>query len=276
VDASPAVVGMINSKTLIVSLIALGVSTASAQSAQKDTSSDNSRAVQPERPTVATHAFTVAPGFLEIETGGERDQFDARTTALNFPTVFKIGLAQRAQLSVNTPLTKPPGISAGLGDWSVGLKYRLTDDAPLLGAFAIQPSVKAATGDDMQGRGTGTTDISILAISSHKFAEYAMDLNVGYARHSDGMVPRSSTLWTASFGGPFAGSFGWVAECYGYPGTGGLFGQAPVVAVLGGPTFLAMESLAIDAGVTIPVHGPQPHAIYAGLVYNVGRIFQRR
>src|SRR5262249_27425600 len=153
---------------------------ASAQSAPvpKDTSSDNPRAVMPERPTVATHAFTVAPAYLEIETGGERDQFSPGSTGLGFPTVFKIGLAEHAQLSIGASLAKPHGVSIGVGDISVGIKYRLVDEAPIVGAFAILPSIKAPTGDDNLGRGTGTTDVSILAISSHKFGNYSMDLNV--------------------------------------------------------------------------------------------------
>jgi len=263
------------SKILIASLILVVSSASFAQStpAPKDTSSENPRAIMPERPTVATHAFTVSPAYLEIEAGLERDQFDPRNTGLGIPTVFKIGIADRAQLSINAPFTKPPGISAGVGDLSVGIKYRLVDDAPLVGAFAVLPSIKAPTGDENSGRGTGTTDFSVLAISSHKFGDYSMDLNVGYTHRSNGSSPSSATLWTASFGGPVAGKFGWTAECYGYPGTGGPFGQAPIVAVLAGPTLLAVETLAFDAGVIIPVKGPQPHAIYAGLVYNVGRIF---
>lgn len=69
------------------------------------------------------------------------------------------------------------------------------------------------------------------------------------------------------------GRFGWVFECFGVPGTGGRFGQAPTVAILAGPTLLAIQSLALDAGVNVPVRGPQPHALYAGLAYNVGPIF---
>src|ERR1051325_4189243 len=46
-----------------IALAALLASVASAQDAA------DPRAVQPERPTVATHAGTVAPAFLEIETG---------------------------------------------------------------------------------------------------------------------------------------------------------------------------------------------------------------
>jgi hypothetical protein len=136
--------------------------------------------------------------------------------------------------------------------------------------------VKAPTGNEDLGRGTGTTDVSILAISSHKFGDYSMDLNVGYTRRSHGSAPTSATLWTASFGGPLAGQFGWTAECYGYPGTGGPFGQAPIVAILAGPTVLAFETLAFDAGIIVPLHGPQPHAVYAGGVYNVGRIWPLR
>src|SRR5689334_22755332 len=116
---------MSHSKTLIASLlIACGADFASGQSTPAKDTSSNPRAVQPERPTVATHAFTVRPGYLEIETGGERDQFSPGETGLGFPTVFKIGLAERAQLSINVPVTKQPGGSAGIGDFSVGIKYR--------------------------------------------------------------------------------------------------------------------------------------------------------
>src|SRR5215212_1471105 len=63
-------------------------------------STRNPRAVQPERPTVATHAGTVAPGFLEIETAFELDRIARGSTTLLTPTVFKIGLSSNAQLSV--------------------------------------------------------------------------------------------------------------------------------------------------------------------------------
>src|SRR5690348_16334744 len=62
------------------------------------------RAVMPERPTVATHAYTVAPGYLEIETGGQWDRYDAGLHGFGVPTVLKFGLASHAQLSVFVPL----------------------------------------------------------------------------------------------------------------------------------------------------------------------------
>ena len=117
--------------------------------------------------------------------------------------------------------------------------------------------------------------MSLLAISSHKFGDVAIDINAGYTRRSgDGSsIPRDATQWTFSSGGPLAGAFGWVVECYGYPGTGGPAGQAPIVALLAGPTYLARAWLAFDAGLIVPLRGPQPRAFYAGAVYNVGRIW---
>jgi hypothetical protein len=253
-------------RTLIA--VAIGASSASAQESDP-------RAVQPERPTVATHAFTVSRGFLEIETGVERDRFDASSVGYTSPTFFKIGLAGRVQLGLSVPVSRPPGSQTGIGDLAAGLKWRFIDDAPIVGAFALLPVVKFATGSQTKGTGSGTTDASLLAISSHKFGAFALDLNAGYTRRSGNgsTAPRNATQWTVSTGGPFSGAFGWVAECYGYPGTDGAAGQAPIVAVLVGPTLLARAWLAFDTGVIIPVSGPQPRAFYAGLVYNVGRIW---
>lgn len=232
------------------------------------------RAVQPERPTVATHAGTVAPGFVEIETGVEHDRIDPGATAVFTPTVVKIGVGTHAQLNLFGAVTRPAGSTVGVGDVGAGIKWRLTDDVPVIGNFAVLPSIKLPTGSATAGRGTGTTDVSLLLISSHDFGGVAMDLNAGYTRRSgDGSVaPRDAMLWTASFGGNAVGRLGWVAECYGYPATSGPSGQGSIVALLAGPTLLLRPWLAFDAGLIVPLTGPQPHALYAGAVYNAGHL----
>lgn len=234
-------------------------------------------AVQPERPTVATHAGTVAPGWLEIETGAEADRFDDGTHGLGVPTLVKVGLFSHGQLSLGVPLVKVAGSSLGMGDLSAGIKWRLLDDAQVLGNFAVLPSIKFPSGSRTAGRGTGTTDLSILAISSHAFGPVSMDLNVGYTRRNgDGSnAPKNATLWTASFGFPVAGALGGTAELYGYPRTTGPAGQDGIVALLAGPTWLVAPYLAVDAGVIVPLAGPQPRALYTGLVWNVGRMWGR-
>jgi hypothetical protein len=231
-------------------------------------------AVQPERPTVATHAGTVAPGWLEIETGIESDRFEGGSRQLQNPNVLKIGLAQHAQLNIGLPLIQVPHSALGPGDASVGLKWRLLEHARLLGDFALLPTVKFSTGSASAGRGSGTTDFSLLAISSHSFGGTDMDINAGFThRGGDGAgAPVNSTLWAASIGFPIAAALGGVAELYGFPKTSGASGQPGIVALLTGPTYLAAPSLALDAGVIVPFTGPQPRALYAGLVWNVGRL----
>lgn len=229
------------------------------------------RAVQPERPSVATHAGTVAPGYAELETGVERDRVSDGSHAFQVPTVLKIGLASRAQLSLFLPASSATGVPFGVGDLAAGVKWRVLDSDGPLQRVALLPTVKFATGAD---RGTRTTDAGLLLIDSRTLGPASLDLNVGITRrsgHGD-TAPRSSTLWTGSLGIPVAGPVGWQLECFGYPGTHGAAGAAPVVAVLTGPTLGAWRTLALDAGVILPVEGPQPRAIYAGLVTNLGRL----
>ena len=101
-----------------------------------------------------------------------------------------------------------------------------------------------------------------------------MDLNLGMTwRSGDGtQAPRTSTLWAAAAGIPLRGAFGWALECYGLPGTSGPSGVAPIVAVLTGPTWVVLPELALDAGIIIPVSGPQARAAYLGVVTNIGRL----
>jgi hypothetical protein len=239
--------------------------------------STDPHAVQPERPTVATHAGTVAPGWAEIEVGGELDRYSDESRGGSAPLVLKLGLAPRLQLNVQMPVVRPPGTDTiGAGDLVVGLKWRLVDDARVVGDFAVVPLVKAPSGSSTSGTGSGTTDVGLLIISSHALGPIAMDLNAGYTRRSgDGTIaPRNATVWTASFGGPARGPIGWVAELYGFPSTSGPAGADAIVAVLLGPTFQTRTWLALDAGVIAPITGPQPRAIYAGGVWNIGRVWR--
>ena len=227
--------------------------------------------VQPERPSVATHASTVAPAYVEIETGVEHDRIDASTRADQIPTVIKIGIAPRVQLSVFAPLSSATGVAFGLGDIGIGVKVNLAKDHPWLSDVAILPQVKFSTGGV---RGTGTTDATLLLINSRKFGPVGVDFNVGVTRRSgdNSQVPRTSTLLAAASSIPVRGNLAFAVECFGYPGTGGPAGSAPIVGALFGPTFLVRPELAIDAGLIERIAGPQPRAFYFGLVANLGRL----
>lgn len=251
---------------LVVMLIVLGCASSLSPGSAPDP-----RAVQPERPSVATHAGTVAPGYVEIETGVETDRNPNHTHALQIPTVVKLGIAPRAQLSIVAPALRTTGSSLGLGDVGAGVKWRLTDGDGPLGRVAVLPSFTWSTGGD---RGTHTNAAGLLLIDSRAIGPVSLDLNVGLTRRGgDGTTaPRTATVWTASSAIPVAGAVGWQLECFGYPGTHGAAGNAPIVAILTGPTLGAWRSLAFDTGVILPLTGPQAKAWYVGAVANLGSV----
>jgi hypothetical protein len=236
----------------------------------------NPHAAQPERPTVATHAGTVAAGWLEFESGIELDHGSNPDHVATGLLVAKIGVASHLQLSLFGNVTRPSDNAGGVGDFAAGLKWRILDKHPLLGDFALLPSIKFPTGSVSRGSGSGTTDASLLLISSRDAGPVHIDLNAGYTfRGGSGVHPhRESWLWTASFSGAIAGSLQWTAELFGLPGTGGAAGSAPIVGLLAGPTYALREWLVFDVGGIVPVAGPQPRAFYAGAVVNVGRLWR--
>jgi hypothetical protein len=248
--------------------LTLAVRTAAGQGATSDP-----HAAQPERPTVATHAGTVAPGWAEFESGFEFDRGPGRARTNIFGTLAKFGAGPRVQFSVFVLASEPQGAAGGIGDVSTTLKWRLLDGDPVLGDVAVQPGLKLPTGSVARGTGTQTTDVSLLLISSRDAGRVHVDLNVGYTRRSGNgtNAPRQQWVWAASFGGALAGQTGWTAELFGYPGAGGVAGADPVTAILAGPTWTVRKWLVFDVGVIVPVAGPQPRAVYAGATYNVGR-----
>jgi hypothetical protein len=220
----------------------------------------------------------VAPGWAELEGGVELDGLDERTRTFSTPSNLKLGLAHRLQLNILASWIRNSGngsATSGVGDVTVGLKWRTAEGSRVLGRFAILPSMKLPTGSLSRGTGTGTTDAGLLLISSHSLGRVDMDANVGYTRRSGNgsKAAKEFTLWAVSAGSPVIGALGWVGEIYGYPGTSGPAGAAPIVALLTGPTVQPHPWLALDAGIIIPVSGPQPTSLYAGFVWNVGRLW---
>ena len=273
----PTTAGARRGALAMLAAVAWTAGAAAIAGAQQDTVKKTSpHDAQPERPTVATHAGTVARGWIEIESGVERDRGPGDGRAVIGSLVTKIGLAPRVQFSIFTNVTAPGDVGAGFGDAAVGVKWRLLEDHPVLGDFAILPSVKFPTGSLDKGTGTGTTDASFLLISSRDVGPVHIDLNAGWTHRSGdgGDAPVNAWVWTASFGGVVDGPLGWTAEFYGYPGTGGAAGASPVVALLAGPTYAAKSWLVFDVGFITPIAGGQPRALYAGVTYNIGQVFR--
>lgn len=229
--------------------------------------------VQPERPSVATHAGTVAPGWIELEMGTTfaRGGDDARGTGV--PMVAKIGLAPRFQLAIGGAFVAPADGEAGVGDLNVAVKWRFAESAAL-GRLAFMPNVKLPTGSQEDGTGVDTTDGGLLLIWSRSLGAVSLDLNFGYTRRSgDGTIAaRDATLWAASFGGPAVGRIGWGAELSGTLRTTGPSAEPAGCTLLAGPTFSIASWLSFDAGFSVQLNQDHPYRIYFGGVWNVAKL----
>lgn len=231
---------------------------------------------QPERPTVSTHAGTVATGWAEVEAGIEVDRADGASSGL-VPIALKLGLAPRAQVTLLPSVVRPPGGPTRLGDVGVGVKVRVFERTPI-GDLAIQPGVKLPTGSRGDGTGTGTTDGSLLVIVSRDVGPIDMDVNYSRTvRSGDGRdAPERASLWAVAAGGSVHGATGWTAEIFGLPATSGPSGAEATVGAMTAVTCALRPWAVLDAGVVWPVAGPQARAVVAGFVYNVGHVWGRR
>ena len=230
-------------------------------------------AALPERPSVATHAYTVAPGWVEIEVGFEQDRANDRFGDESVPLTVKLGLARRAQLGVSSAaIYSADGHTLSADDGSLGIKWRFADDVPVVGNIAILPSVTVPTESD------GMTAGSVLFIVSRMFGPLSLDVNAGHTwREGDGsQEPTRESMWAAALGGPIRGRFGWMGELSGSPATSGPAGRSATLNSLVGATATLKPSLVVDVAIIAPISGSDPAALVLGFVWNGGALWNRR
>ena len=99
------------------------------------------------------------------------------------------------------------GARSGITDFLVGIKWRLVDAAPVVGAVAMQSTLALPTGSPESGRGSGKAAVNVLVISSRRIRPLSLDVNAGYTRlgGESATTPRDSTVWTAAASMPVAG-----------------------------------------------------------------------
>ena len=242
---------------------------------------DDSTAVKPERPTVATHAYVIKPGFVEIETGAVY-QRPAGGAVVGIPFYAKFGVTRWLQLGIGPGAAFDHGgpggdLQGGLTDLNLAAKLVVGTGLPLLGDFAVQPSVSLPTGSEEKGFGSGEVEGGLLLVSSHQVLGGEIDANAGISFNggNGSTTPKQSYVWAVSGGRSISGPVGAVVEVFGYPGTTGAAGGPPQVGLLFGPTFALRPSLVLDAGAIVNLQHLGGNALYAGVTANLGRWFGR-
>src|SRR5256712_13361450 len=188
-------------------------------------SAQSPHAANPERPSVATHAYTVAPGYMELEQGVRAQGFGNFRDQTSWEFNLKIGVARPVQLGLFGTGYNRTGEGNGVGDVGVALKLRR--DLSSTHTVALVPAVTLPSGDQSLGLGAGRVLGSLLAVWSFELGRLLhTDLNAGPVGIGAG---RPQVLGTASFSRAL-GRWGVAAEVYGYtnggagPGQGGLLG----------------------------------------------------
>ena len=243
--------------TLLVSVtLTLGVTAGVAQSP---------RAANPERPTVATHAYAVAPGYVEIEQGISARGAASLRDATSWDVNVKIGIAPHLQLGLFGPGYARNGAGHGVGDWGFALKLRA--DASDQAAVAVVPAITLPTGKEQLGLGAGRVLGQLpLVLSIDGPAGVHADFNAGPLGIGAG---RMQWLTTASFGRRVGGPFGLTAELYRIsagsagPRQAGLLGALVVTPV---------QWMVIDIGGTTGLGSGSPDVVFIGLTTNLGRL----
>ena len=144
----------------------------------------------PFRPTVTSGASLSAPGWLELELGGQRlggNGFDARNS---WPYLLKYSLNDRFALLLggDAYVAVAPALGGanvtGRGDSSATLKYRAPDAMEGM-SFGLEATVKFPSASE--GLGTGERDYSLKGI-------YGLDLPKGFHLDTNLMSTRLGSV----------------------------------------------------------------------------------
>jgi hypothetical protein len=214
------------------------------------------RAANPERPTVATHAYAVAPGYLELEQGVRSA---AGVTSWEFN--LKIGLARAAQLGVFGTGWERTASATGVGDLGVALKLRRNLGAHA--AAAVIPALTLPTGDAAHGFGAGQALGSVIGVLSVDFPDAVhVDWNAGAMGIGAGKLQAFGTTCVSWRVGR------WTPAVELYEITAG--GAGPRQAgLLGAVSLTVVEWLVLDGGGIAGLGGA--NQIFVGVTANVGR-----
>jgi hypothetical protein len=217
------------------------------------------RTADPERPSVATHAYAVAPGYFELEQG-VRSAGGITSWEFN----LKIGLDRSAQLGLFGTGFEHTTAASGVGDLGVGLKLRR--DVGHHAAAAIIPAITLPTGSSVHGFGAGQALGSLVGVVSVDFPHAVhVDWNAGAMGIGAGKLQAFGDACVSWRVGR------WTPAVELYDITAG--GAGPRQAgLLGAVSLTVVEWLVLDGGGVAGLGGSANQA-FLGVTANLGRVF---
>ncbi|MFJ3044822.1 transporter [Herbaspirillum chlorophenolicum] len=113
---------------------------------------------------------------------------------------YTYGVTDKLDLFANLPLTFQSTEGSGVGDYSLGAKWRYYDQDGL--ALAFKPEVFLPSGDTEKSLGNGKSGLGLTAIASYEIGAWTLHGNAGlnynrYTRDSDDAAKRK-LVWRTS------------------------------------------------------------------------------
>jgi hypothetical protein len=225
------------------------------------------RSANPERPTVATHAYAVAPGFAELEQGARAFGLSSLGEATSWDFNLKIGVRRGLQLGVFGAGYVRTAAGAGVGD--VGFSLKASRAISPQTAIAIVPAVTGPTGDADRGLGAGRALGSLVGVFSADLpAHFHFDANAGPVAIGAG-APQWFTSIGLAHGG--VGPMGFAFELFDFTEGGAGPRQR---GLLGAVMLTVVDWVVVDVGGVRGLVDGTPDQVFVGMTTNLGRIFK--
>lgn len=223
----------------------------------------------PFRPTVTSGAALSAPGWLELELGGQRLGGHDQDRRNSLPYLLKYSLDERfALLLGGDALVAVPGLR-GSGDTALTLKYRAPDPSVGL-SIGMEATLKLPTASN--GLGSGKRDESLKAIVGIDLPEsFHLDTNLLVTRLgaiSPGQG-RTQLAWAAALSHPLGDAWTLAGDLSGTRQTG-----APsTVQFLAAASYAASKRWVFDGGLAAGLNHDTPKwTVFAGVTVLLGRL----
>lgn len=133
-------------------------------------------------PLVSEDTGTQGPGGNQIELNSDWSKDAGKTTGTAAFTYTR-GLTETVDVFMNVPNTwkSPAGESTGMGDTSLGAKWRVFENDGF--SLGVKPEWRFATGDENKGLGNGKDSYAMTLMGQIEAGDFTFLLNYGTTRN---------------------------------------------------------------------------------------------
>ena len=220
------------------------------------------------RPLATSDTATIDKGTFELEVGYEYVKHEDEEN--NFSIALTYGVLNNLEVGIELPYTFIDYATTekvdGIGDLSIGLKYRLWDEVGNFPSGALSFSIKTQTGDEDKGLGTGEVDYEICSIFTKQIGPMLIHMNAGYTFKGEPEGRDIDDVFLYNFALEYpVGNFNLVGEIVGETTFEGNFDANPCEGLIGF-NYPIKENLVYDFGINFPISEVSPdYRITTGL-----------